>query len=91
MRTIHADAMSPKQAAQHLGITQPMLAWAANQGAIPRVKRGRGWTRYRLFDLERPAVKALARKIRNHEQQVRDAALAREQAAMAAKLEEATR
>lgn len=90
LRTVSPQGLTPKQAASKLGISQASLAYAANAGAIPRVKRGRGWTRYLESDLVSKPVQAVARKIRNHERQVLAAARKREQAAMAAKLEEAT-
>lgn len=89
--TVNPHGLTPKQAAQHLGISQPSLAWAANQGAIPRVKRGRGWTRYLPEHLDSPAVQEVAEVIRRNERAVIVAAQQREQAAMARKLEGATK
>lgn len=70
MLAISPHGLTPKQAAHQLGITQSALAWAANMGAIPRVKRGRGWTRYLAADLASATVQSIARKIRNHERQL---------------------
>lgn len=79
-RAVNPHGLTPKQAAHRLGISQPSLAYAANAGAIPRVKRGRGWTRYLESDLASVPVQSVARKIRNHERQVLAAAQKREEA-----------
>ena len=45
-------SMTPKQAAQFLGIDQRALPALVRLGIIPAYKMGRGWTRYRLAGLK---------------------------------------
>ena len=59
-RSYNPVSMTPKQAAQFLGIDQRALPALVRLGIIPSIKLGRGWTRYRLADLKtaKPGLRA---------------------------------